>query len=141
MKKKRVRVFFNASVILAGLHSPNGASGKLLSWVKKQNIIGIISEIVWNEVMKNTQKLGLSQEKTKEWIQAYFSIVSAPEQHKFSLYNKIAIDSGDIHLFVSAESIQSDYLVSLDKKHVLKLQKQISFFRIVSPAELIERLM
>lgn len=136
-KRQKIRVFFNASVILAGLYSPNGASGKLLSLTKQQKIIGIISEIVWNEVLRNTNKVGLSRKNTKQWMRQYFLIISAPGQSQFYQYKKIVIDEGDIHLFISAEESKSDYLVSLDKKHVLILQKQIPLFQIVSPKELI----
>lgn len=137
-KKQKIRVFFNASVILAGLRSPKGASGILLSWVKQQKITGVISEIVWSEVLRNTHNVGLSQENTKQWMEKHFLINTAPEQKKFIPYEKIVIDTGDIHLFVSTEDIKCDYLVSLDKKHVLVLQKQITLFRIVSPGELIK---
>lgn len=139
-KRQKIRVFFNASVILAGLYSLNGASGELLSLVKQKKIIGIISEIVWNEVLRNTHKVGISQKNTKQWIHQYFLIISAPDQLQFSQYKKTVINEGDIHLFISAEESKSDYLVSLDKKHVLILQKRITLFRIVSPKELIENL-
>lgn len=137
-KKQKIRVFFNASVILAGLRSTKGASGVLLSWIKKQKITGVISEIVWSEVLRNTHNLGLSQEDTKQWMEKHLLIITAPEQSKFAPYENRVIDAGDIHLFVSTEESKSDYLVSLDKKHVLALQKQITLFHIVSPRELIE---
>lgn len=137
-KKQKIRVFFNASVILAGLRSPKGASGTLLSWVKQQKITGVISEIVWSEVLRNTRNVGLSRENTKQLMEKHFFIIKAPEQSKFAPYEKKVIDLGDVHLFVSMEESKSDYLVSLDKKHVLALQKEIKQFRIVSPGELIQ---
>jgi predicted nucleic acid-binding protein len=136
-KKQKIRVFFNASVILAGFRSPNGASGTLLSWIKQQKITGVISEIVWNEVLRNTHHVGLSRENIKQWMIQYFLTITAPKQSNFAPYQKKVVEAGDIHLFVSAEESKSDYLVSLDKKHVLVLQKQMKDFRIVSPGELI----
>lgn len=135
--KRKIRVFFNASVVLAGLRSPKGASGVLLSWIKQQKITGVISEIVWSEVLRNAPHLGLSHEETKLCMEKYFLIINAPEQKKFIPYEKIVIDTGDIHLFVSTEDTKSDYLVSLDKKHVLLLQSTITKFRIISPGELV----
>ena len=41
MKKRINSVFFNASVILTGLKSPKGGSGKILSWVNKGKIKGV----------------------------------------------------------------------------------------------------
>jgi len=137
-KKQKIRVFFNASVILAGLRSPKGASGRLLSWIKQQKITGVISEIVWNEVLRNAHNLNLSQEDTKRWMEKHLLIITAPEQSKFAPYENMVVDAGDVHLFVSTEESKSDYLVSLDKKHVLTLREQITLFRIISPGELIE---
>ena len=51
---------------------------------------------------------------------------------------KLVKDFGDIHLFESAESLRVDYLVSLDKKHVLSLARKVKSFKIVSPGGLIE---
>jgi len=43
-------VLFNASVVLAGLKSPQGGSGELLLWSKQKKIQGLISEAILDEV-------------------------------------------------------------------------------------------
>ena len=45
-----MRVLFNASVVLAGLRSKNGASGELLRLVKIGKIDGLISQIIFDEI-------------------------------------------------------------------------------------------
>ena len=131
-------VFFNASVILAGLKSPNGGSAKLLNWVKENKIIGIISETVIEEVLKNTNKISLTKEKALKLISQIFLIVKSPNKKYFSVFKDIVLDEGDIHLLVSAKNVKANFLVSLDKKHILSLKNKIKDFKIVSPKELIE---
>jgi len=131
-------VFFNASVILAGLKSPNGGSAKLLNWVKENKIIGIISETVIEEVLKNTNKISLTKEKALKLISQIFLIVKSPNKKYFSVFKDIVLDEGDIHLLVSARNVKAHFLASLDKKHILSLKNKIKDFKIVSPKELIE---
>ena|SRR3990167_9477232 len=132
------KVFFNASVILAGLRSPLGGSGKVLSWVDKGKIEGFISEIVLDEVLKHAAKVGMKSGGVALRIKMMsIKIVPAPKKIK-KKYVKLVKDFGDIHLFESAESLRVDYLVSFDKKHVLSLARKVKSFKIVSPGGLIE---
>jgi len=59
-KSKTPAVFFNASVILAGLKSPLGGSGQILQMSKKKQIKVVISEMIMDEVLRNTAKVGLT---------------------------------------------------------------------------------
>ncbi|MBI5465464.1 PIN domain-containing protein, partial [Candidatus Gottesmanbacteria bacterium] len=139
MKKHLWRVFFNASVILAGLFSPKGGSAKILSWVKKRRIEGIISEIVFQETIRNAEKIGWKKKDLeKELIMLFPRILAAPAKEKVEIWRKIVVDSGDAHLLASATKDGCLFLVSLDKKHVLNLKGEIKQLKIVSPAELIE---
>lgn len=134
-------VFFNASVILAGLYSPSGGSGKLLSWVKGGKISGLISEIVLDEVCRRAPKIKQTSQRAKaEVTKIFFKITEAPKQSIVSLFDRIIIDRGDSHVLASCSDNKADYLVTLDKKHLLILQKKITEFHIVSPKELIEKL-
>lgn len=140
MEKKTPVVFFNASVILAGLFSQKGGSGKLLQWTKKKKILGIISEIIFDEVLNHTNKIKLSQAEARKKILKTFKITKAPRTSTVNLYKNFVIDLGDCHVLASAKEIKADYLVTLDKKHLLVLQKKIKKVKIVSPKQLIEKL-
>lgn len=132
------KVFFNASVVLAGLRSPSGGSAKILNWVEEKKIRGFVSEVVLDEILRHVIKVGLTQRKVaKKLKKMLVEVVSAPKELG-GKYTRLVKDFGDVHLLVSAESLGVDYLVSLDKKHVLSLAKKIKRFRIVSPGELIE---
>ena len=131
-------VFFNASVILAGLKSPAGGSGKLLSWSKDNKINGIISEIVLDEAIRHAGDVGLRPGNIQLAIRIIFKwIQAAPEKENVAKFNKIVGDPGDAHVLASCHEAKTDFLVTLDKKHLLILQKKIKWVKIVSPGELI----
>lgn len=136
-KNKPPLVFFNASVILSGLKSPQGGSAKLLSWVKQQKIKGVISELVLDETNRNLKKLSLTKKPLNK-ISA-FLIQPAPPVSLVEKYQKVVLDYGDTHLLASAKETKADYLVSLDKKHVLVLKNKTGI-NILSPKQLISKL-
>jgi len=133
------RVFFNASVIIAGLKSPSGGSAKLLQQVGKNQIKGIISEIVLDEVVRHADKIGKSQEATENTIvSAGFMITSAPPKAHVHEWSGKVIDPGDAHVLASAIQSKCTYLVTLDKKHILILKRNIKDLKIITPGEFIQ---
>lgn len=139
LKSSKGRVFFNASVILAGFRSPAGGSAKLLSWSKVKKINGVVSEIVVDEVIRYTPKIGFEKDEVERLIKTIFDRVeTAPKAETVEKYRKLVIDSGDAHVLASCCEVEAKFLVTLDKKHLLILQKKIKWVRIVSPEELIK---
>lgn len=143
MKKKvknlKLKVLINASVVLSGLRSPNGGSGKLLQLISDGQINGQISEIIFDEILKHHKKLGISKNKIENSISRLFkNILNAPVQKIVNKYKKIVIDEGDCHVLASCEENQIKYLVTLDKKHLLVLKGKIKNLEILTPGELIE---
>ena len=132
------KVFFNASVILAGLHSPTGGSAKLLNWVKNGHITGIISEIIADEVIRRSYKVNIKSDPIQKQIQALFILEPTPPQKLLDKYSPLVTDQNDAHVFASAQVTHSKFLVSLDKKHILNLKPEIKDFQIVSPGQLIQ---
>lgn len=137
--KKKLRIFFNASVILAGLHSPKGGSARTLKWSKEGLVDGYISEIVLDEAKRHAEKIKITPKKLENRVLKLVKVAQAPKKVS-AKYEKIVKDIGDIHLFTSAEKLKVNYLVSLDKKHVLSLTDKVWGFKIASPGELIEKL-
>lgn len=134
-------VLFNASVILAGIKSPAGGSGKLFSWSKDKKINGLISEIILDEAMRNGPRIGVEPMFVARKIKnCGIGIHAAPDSSVVDKFKKIVIDLGDAHVLASAEEQKADFLVTLDKKHLLILQKSVKQFKIVSPGELIATL-
>lgn len=141
MSSTRPRVFFNASVILSGLRSPSGGSGKILTWIKNKKIHGIISETIVDEVTRNAYKLHLQQAEIEQKIHTIFlKIYPSPSSTQVVQYEQLVIDVGDAHVLASCKENRIDWLVTLDKKHLLILQKKVRWVKIVSPKELLEKL-
>ncbi len=135
------RVFFNASVIIAGLKSPGGGSAKLLKYAKQKQIIGIISEIIMDEVLRHRDKLKTSKfEIVKNLKMIFSSINPAPSTPEVEKWQKVVIDAGDAHVLAATKESNSHFLVTLDQKHLLVLQNKVINFHIVSPKQLIEYL-
>jgi len=139
--KKTPTVFFNASVIIAGFISVNGGSAKLLKYVKENKIKGVISEIIYDEVLRKSEKIGISPGEIKRKLFLIFeNINKAPNEKLVQKFNNVVTDLGDSHVLASYIETKADFLVTLDKKHLLILTKKIKGLKIVSPKQLIERL-
>lgn len=52
-------------------------------------------------------------------------------------YKEKVRDYDDAHVLASCDELESNYLVTLDKKHLLAISGKIKDFKIVSPAQLI----
>lgn len=143
MKRKNLKpkVFFDASVILSGLKSPQGGSGRLLWLIKQKRITGIISEIILDEALRHAEKMGFKKVILEQSILTLFNpIIPAPKSESVKIYEKISLDQGDTHVLASFKESKVDFLVTLDKKHLLILRGKIKKITIVSPGELLELL-
>ena len=145
MKKKqknlKPKVLFNASVVLAGLRSPEGGSGKLLLFVRKSLIEGRISEIIFDEVLGHSKQLGLSTNFVgKKCLKLFGTLLPSPNEELVIKYKKIVIDEGDAHVLASCFEAKVKFLATLDRKHLLVLKGKIRGLKIVTPGELIELL-
>lgn len=132
------RVFFNASVLLAGLKNPHGGSGKLITWVRRRAVAGIVSEVVLDEVLRHTVRTGLTRAQVQiRLASSAFMTMAAPTEKEVMAYHSKVIDPGDAHILAASISSRANYLVSLDKKHILVLAGHIKGLIILTPGEFI----
>ncbi len=145
MRKKRksskIKVFFDASVLLSGLYSSSGASGELLKLAREGKILGYVSDFVIQEVERNLDKLRLKKEDLKLALSNFKALVfggklSIEDHYEFIL----TVDPKDLHIFIACDKLKVDYLVSLDKKHILSLKNKVEFVKIFTPGELLAKL-
>lgn len=139
-----MRVFFDASVIIAALLSKTGGSSLLFQYIKKGTISGITSQTVIDEVLEEDkpEKFNKSKEQVEEFIvQSGLLVNERINSEEIGPY-KDKIDVEDAHLFAGANLNRCVCLVSLDKRHVLRkdVKKQFLPLRIVSPKELLEEI-
>lgn len=139
-----MKVFFDASVLIAALLSSTGGSSLLLQYAKTGKITGITSQTVIEEILENdkSQKLRRSKEEIEAFIaQSGLLIRNRIRIEEIAPYRG-AIDDDDAHLVAGANLTKCAYLVTLDKKHLLRADIQERFLplRIVSPKELLEEI-
>ena len=145
MKKKQKiskrRVLFNASVVLSGINSPGGGSAKVLSFVEKGLIEGVISEVILDEVLRHSKKFDLSKNDIFNYTNNVFrKVLAAPSDSCVMKCSKDVMDEGDAHILATCLENDISYLVTLDKKHLLVLRGKIKGLTILTPGELIEML-
>ncbi len=89
--------------------------------------------------MRQSEKLNLSPKDIKRKLFLIFdNIKKAPHENLVKKFNDIVIDLGDSHVLASAIETRADFLVTLDKKHLLILDQKIKDLKIVSPKQLIQ---
>ena len=137
-----ITVFFDASVLFSGLYSSTGSSRALLELVKGKIIYGLTSKTVIDELEDNIQKFDhrinidllineygiLIREKiSNDGIKPYTSI----------------IEEKDCHVVAGAILTGSQYLVTLDKKHLDNqiIKEKINDVKIISPRDLLVKIL
>lgn len=139
-----MRVFFDASVVIAALLSPTGGSAKVFKLVKLGLIKGITSQTVIEEILEEDKpsKIKKSKEDIENFIAKSGLIIrKLVTVDEIEPYQNL-IDPDDAHLIAGANLTKCQYLVTLDKKHLLRpdIQKKFLPLRIVSPKELLEEI-
>lgn len=136
------KVFFDASVIIAAILSPTGGSAKLITFAKNKTIIAITSQTVIDEVTDHTEKIHTTPEDVFEYVKESGLLIR--EQVTQTEIEKVSgvVDPTDAHLVVGARGAACHYLVTLDKKHLLRsdIRKNVAPLRIVNPKKLLDAL-
>lgn len=137
-----VKIYFDASVIIAAILSKTGGSAKLLQFARLGVIAAVTSQTAVEEVEGHALKIDKTLAEIRQFIQDNQIVVrekiSKTEEKPF----QGLIEEDDIHIVVGARSTKCDYLVTLDKKHLLKdeVKKIVKPLKIVSPKEYLEGL-
>lgn len=138
-----MKVFFDASIIIAALLSPTGGSSQLFRFIAVGLIKGITSQTVIEEVLEvdKPQKIKKSKEEIEQFIAASGLLVRKNiTLQEIAPYENM-VDREDAHLVAGANLTKCTYLVTLDKKHLLRLDIQEKFLPllIVSPQRFTRR--
>ncbi len=113
-----MRVYFDASVIIAALLSQTGGSSELLRLVNKNVIKGITSKTVVEEILEEDKpsKLRKSKEELEQFIAKSGLLVRENIKLQDLKPYQNLIDVEDAHLVAGANLTKCRYLVTLDKK-------------------------
>lgn len=134
-----IKIYLDASVIIAALLSPVGGSAKLLEFVKLGVVVGVASQTVIDEVEEHSLKIRKSYKEIREFIHES-SIIIRERIDELELEPlKGLIEEEDIHVAVGARLTKCDYLVTLDKKHLLKteVKEMLKPLKVVAPKEIL----
>ena len=139
-----MKVYFDASVIIAALLSPTGGSSLLLTLIRQGFVTGITSQTVVDEILEEDKLPRLKH--TREEIEVFIAesrLLVREVISKTAIVNyQNSIDSDDAHVIAGAHLAGCSHLVTLDKKHLLRsdIKERFLPLRIVSPKELLEEL-
>lgn len=139
------RVFFDASVLVAGFLSATGASRKLCRMSQESKIHALCSA---NIVDETTQAIRRYTGKQQDEAVLFFL-----HEHKVIIHEYIldsesdqyssAVDSLDAHVIAGAIATRCTHLVSLNQKHLVRVDVQKYFatqIHILSPGEILKLL-
>ena len=133
-----MRVLFNASVIIAGVGSPAAGSGAALELAKRGKIVGIVSELIVNEVVSHAGKVKKDEvEMQAIVVETFREVTLAPSKSQVEKQAVHVTDPGDAHILATYMNEKCDLLITLDKKHLLVLQGKLKGVEILTPGQLI----
>jgi len=139
-----MRVYFDASIVIAALLSPTGGSAQLFRLIKLGIITGITSQTVVEEVLEEDKpkRIKRSMDEIEQFIDKSELIVrEAITEEELGPYQD-RVDREDAHLIAGAKLTKCTHLVTLDKKHLLRpdIQEKFLPLHIVSPKEVLEEI-
>ncbi len=137
-----LKVFFDSSVLVAAAGSKTGGSFKVVNSIRQGKVEGWINDgVVAESEEAISRKLAkASYDLFINWLESnYFKILPFPDENK--LQNLKEIDIKDRHILISAMEAKVDFLLSLDKSHILtqKAQSTVPEIRIVTPGTFLQK--
>jgi putative PIN family toxin of toxin-antitoxin system len=140
---KKTRLFFDSSVLIAGIISPKGGSGLIIKACLVGGFTPLVSQAVFIEVERN-----LTENFSKKAL-GYFdylvidiqwTLIPIPPEKLIYRYSKI-INKKDAHVLAAAITGKSDFLLTLDRKHFMTPSLKMANFDciILTPGDFIKR--
>lgn len=137
-----IKVYFDASVIISALLSSTGGSAKLIKFTKLQAIAGITSQTIIGEIENRSRKINRDLKEIRQFIKNSSLVVRKGITPAENNIYEFLVDKADAHVIAGAKLTKCDFLVTLDKKHLLNEDVKQKFLplKIVSPKELLEEI-
>lgn len=136
---KQFKIFFDTSALLAGLNSPFGASGFIISLFKLKKIDIIISpEVIEETELVIQRKLPLLKTAFLDFLLSGPTITNKLVGHELRSAYKI-INTEDTPILAGAIKARANFLITLDKKFKEEADKRKIKVKIVFPAEFLQQ--
>lgn len=135
-----LRAFVDASVLFAAAYSETGASREIIRSAIRGNIGLVISQLVLEEVRRNLQSKVPEVIAELDFLRdaVLFELVQ-PERNEVVAAMQYC-DAKDAPIVAAAKTADVDYLVSLDRRHLVGVPEVSagSGLNIVLPADLLK---
>lgn len=131
-------IFLDASVILSGLASPGGGSGKLFVAAGRNKLKLLTTPRIIEEVVRHLDKLHIASDQLHRLLsEKIVRLVADPNEETVKKFRRIINDPDDAHVLAGAVLSGAGVLLSLDKKHILapNVGKSLRPLSITSPKE------
>lgn len=137
---KRYKIFIDSSALIAGLNSPSGSAGIIISAFLAGEFYILVSNQVIEEVERNIQaKFPLLRERFLSFLISKPQIVEQPSIKAIRKAYKI-IQTEDAPILAAALKCKPDFLVTWDKKHFLRKEILLySPFIVCTPQEFLQK--
>ena len=139
---EQIKLFFDASVLIAGAHSPTGGSGYLLEACRRGRFKPMVTRFVLIEAERNI-KAKLGEEDLLRFYQLLgemdFAIEPPVSGREIASYSHL-IEEKDAHVLVAAVRSGAQFLLRLDTRHFMteRLSKADLGLIIVTPGQFIK---
>ncbi len=133
-----LKIFLDASVVLAGLASSTGGSRKILAAARDNKIKLLTTPFIIQEVVNHLQKLDIEPSQLETLLsRKTIHLMANPHEKIIEKFSKTSSDPNDAHVLAGASLSGAIALISLDKKHLLtpKVRKTLKPMLVKSPKE------
>jgi predicted nucleic acid-binding protein len=137
-----IKLFFDASVLIAAAHSPTGGSGYLLEACRRGRFKPVVTRLILIEAERNI-KNKLGEEDLLRFYQLLgsvdFTIEPPVSAREIAEYSHL-IEEKDAHVLAAAVRSGAQFLLTLDTKHFVteRLGKANLGLIIVTPGHFIK---
>lgn len=137
-----LRVFLDANVYFAGCFSPRGASALILQLARHGTIQLVASRLVLREADRNLRRKGRPDN-----LRTFRRFLSTTQLHIVRPPSETAVAEcepwthpKDAPILAAAISAKADYLVTLDRRHVLTeaVRSHVRGIKVVTPGEFLK---
>lgn len=125
-------------MILSGLASPFGGSGKILEAGRLRKFNLLVSDLILTEVENHLSKIKVDPALLEDLIVGgTIRRVKTPPLEFILRFSSLTSDPDDVHVLAGAVISGSDFLISLDKKHILtrRVKRFLKPIRVFSPKQ------
>ena len=142
---RHTTLFFDASVLVAGAHSRGGGSALLLEACKLGGFTAQITFLIILEAL-HTLERGFPRQSIERFrgylAEIHWEVLSVPEEQDLQKYTSF-IHSKDVHVLAAAAEGGSEFLLTLDRRHILAAAAPVEEahlpIRILTPGDFIQQ--